>query len=148
MHGRVSGRAPLTLRFAPALAPGARVRSVSAGGRAVAFRSVSTGRAEVVSFEVPLGDGAEVTIHHGGGWRLEISATVPERGERSRGLKVLDARVENGGFTVALEGRAGARYELSVRRPGGRLSREIVEFPADGGDPRDGYVRRTLRFRL
>ena len=144
---RVAGRAPLTLRFAPALAPGAQVRSVSAGGRAVAYRSVSTGRAEVVSFEVSLGEGAAVTVRHGAGWRLDVQAAVPERGERSRGLKVLDARVENGGFTVVLEGRAGARYELGVQRPSGRLSRETVEFPAEGGDPRDGYVRRTMRFR-
>ncbi|MGE5687189.1 MAG: amylo-alpha-1,6-glucosidase, partial [Gemmatimonadota bacterium] len=36
---RVAGTAPLTLRFEPALAPGARVREVTAGGRRVAFRS-------------------------------------------------------------------------------------------------------------
>jgi hypothetical protein len=70
-----------------------------------------------------------------------------ERGERSRALKVLDARVDEGTFVVAFEGRAGARYEIDVVRPGGRSSREVVEFPAEGGDLRDGYVGRVVRFR-
>ena len=144
---RVAGRSPLTLRFGPALAPGTQVRSVSATGRAVPYRAASTGRAVTVSFEVALGEETDVVIRHGGGWRLDLPTPVPERGERSRGLKVLDARVEGGTFVVTLDGRAGSRYELGVVRPGGRPSREVVEFPAEGGDQRDGYLRRTVRFR-
>ncbi len=53
----------------------------------------------------------------------------------------------DGTFVVAFEGRAGARYEIGVVRPGGGSSREVVEFPAEGGDPRDGYVGRAVRFR-
>jgi len=142
---RVSGSGPLTLRFEPALAPGARVRTVTAGGRAVPFRVTSNGRAELVSFEVALGDGVEVAVRHFPGWRLDVPATAPERGERSRNLKVVDARVEGGVFVVALEGRAGATYELAVVRPGGRVERESVAFPSTGGDVRDGYVGRVLR---
>ena len=142
---RVSGGGPLTLRFEPALAPGARVRAVMAGGRAVPFRVVSNGRAELVTFEVTLGDGVEVAVRHSSGWRLDVPATVPERGERSRNLKVLDARVEAGVFVVSLEGLAGATYDLGVVRPGGRVERESVTFPASGGDARDGCVGRVLR---
>jgi glycogen debranching enzyme len=142
---RVSGSGPLTLRFEPALAPGARVRTVTAGGRAVPFRVTSNGRAELVSFEVAFGDGVEVAVRHLPGWRLDVPVTVPERGERSRNLKVVDARVEGGVFVVALEGLAGATYELGVVRPGGRVERESVAFPSTGGDVRDGYVGRVLR---
>lgn len=144
---RTGGRSPLTLRFEPALAPGARVQGVTAGGRAVPFRTTSNGRAVLVSFDVPLGEGADIVVRHSTGWRLGLDGVPTERGERSKALKVLDARVEEGTFVVAFEGRAGARYEIGVVRPGGRSSREVVEFPAEGGDPRDGYVGRVVRFR-
>jgi hypothetical protein len=144
---RAGGSGPLTLRFAPALAPGARVRSVTVGGRAVPFRVASNGRAELVSFEVPLGDGVDVAVRHSPGWRLELPAGAAERGERSRNIKVLDARVEDGLFVVSVEGRAGASYEIGVVRPTGRTARETVAFAEDGGDARDGYVGRILRFR-
>jgi hypothetical protein len=144
---RVEGRGALILRFEPALAPGARVREISAGGRAVAFRTTSNGRAEHVAFEVPLGEGVEVTVRHSAGWRLDVPAADPLRGERSRHLKILDARLEAGVFVVSVEGAAGARYDLGVVRPGGRATREVVVLPAEGGDLRDGYVRETLRFR-
>lgn len=144
---RVSGTAPLTLRFEPALAPGARVREVSSGGRRVAYRTASVGRAQLVSFDLPLAEGAEVAVRHSVGWRLDVPAGEPERGERSRRLKVLDARVVDGAFVVAVEGRAGQSYDLGVVHPGGRTTREVVAFPADGGDARDGYLSRTLRFQ-
>ena len=144
---RVGGRSPLTLRFEPALAPGARVQGVTAGGRAVPFRTASNGRAVLVSFDVPLGEGADVLVRHSAGWRLELDGAPPERGERSRRIKVLDARVDDGTFVVAVEGRAGVSYEIGLMRPGGRSSREAVDFPAEGGDPRDGYVRKVVRFR-
>ena len=144
---RVSGAGPLTLRFQPALAPGARVRAVTAGARPVRFRAASIGRAELVSFEVPLGQGVEVVVRHTPGWRLAVPTEGPARGERSSGLKVVDARVVDGVFVVAVEGRAGTRYELGVVHPDGRSTREVVELPAAGGDERDGYLARTLRFR-
>jgi hypothetical protein len=46
-----------------------------------------------------------------------------------------------------LEGLAGATYDLGVVRPGGRVERESVAFPATGGDARDGYVGVVLRIR-
>ncbi|MEK7668780.1 MAG: GH116 family glycosyl hydrolase [Gemmatimonadota bacterium] len=143
---RVRGGSALTLRFEPSLAPGARVQSVTAGGRAVPYRTTSNGRAVLVAFEVPLGEGADVQVRHSGGWRLDPGGTPPDRGDRSRRLKVLDARVDDGTFVATLEGRAGVSYEITIVRPGGRVSRETVEFPG-GGDPRDGYVRKVLRFR-
>ena len=145
---RVRGRAPLTLRFAPSLAPASRVIGVTAGGRAVPFRTESNGRSVVVSFETPLGETTEVVVRHSPGWRLGLPDLEPERGQRSRRLKVLDARSDERGFAVTLEGPAGSRHEIAVLRPDGRMTRETVELPTEGGDPRDGYVRRTVRYRL
>jgi hypothetical protein len=141
------GTSALMLRFEPALAPGARVREVAAGGRRVAWRSAHVGRAELIAFDVPLGGETEVVVRHSAGWRLDVPSGEPARGERSRRLKVLDARLADGAFVVAVEGRAGERYELGVVHPGGRTTREVLAFPAEGGDPRDGYLARTLRFQ-
>lgn len=144
---RVGGAAPLTLHFEPALAPGARVREVRVGGHPTPFRSVDTGRDVHVVFDVPLGEGAEVTIRHLPGWRLEREEEPPERGARSRRLKILEARLEGDAFILAVEGRAGWRYRVLVRRPSGPPSQEVVELPAAGGDSTDGYVRAVRRFR-
>ncbi len=144
---RVSGTGALTLRFEPALAPGARVRAVTAGGRGVPFRASSVGRAELVAFEVPLGEGADVSVRHSPGWRLDLPSDEPARGERSRHLKVLDASVVDGVFVVQVEGRAGMRYEIGLVHPDGRTTREALAFPAEGGDVRDGYLVRTFRYR-
>jgi hypothetical protein len=142
---RVSGSGPLTLQFEPALAPGAGVRAVTAGGRAIPFHVRSSGRAELVSFEVALADSAGIVVRHTPGWRLDLRQDGPQRGARSRHLKILDARVDGGAFVVAVEGLAGATYDLGVVRPDGREARETVTFPAGGGDARDGYVGRVLR---
>jgi hypothetical protein len=151
------GAAGLTLHFDPALAPGARVRDVRAGGRAVPFRVHDTGRDVHVAFDVPLGAGgagagAEVTVRHSRGWRLVAPDPAPARGDRSRNLKILDARIAGGpgaagDLLVRLEGRAGARYALEVRRPDGSVRTEWVEVPEGPGDARDGYSPVSLRLR-
>jgi hypothetical protein len=146
---RVSGTAPVMVRFSPALAPGARVREVRAGGRPVASRIEETGRDVHVAFDVPLPatSGTDVAIRHGAGWRLEIGDDPPGRGERSRRLKILEARAQGDGLAVILEGLAGRSYAVVVHRPDGRTVRQVVEVPRAGGDPRDGYVRVSRTFR-
>ncbi len=146
---------PLTLRFAPALAPGARVRDVRAGGRALAFRVERTGRDEHVDFDLPFagGTGAEVTVRHTRGWRLVPDDVAPARGDRSRNLKILDARLADGRgagsgvLEVSLEGRAGLRYRLEVHLPDGSVRNEVIQMPEGTGDPRDGYAPVTLRLQ-
>ncbi len=146
---RVSGPAsPLTLRFAPALAPGARIRDVRwrSGGR-VTYRTAATGRDVHVLFDVPLGDrGADVVVRHTPGWRLEVPDVAPGRGDRSANLKILDARLDGDAFALSVEGRAGHRYDVVVHRPDGRIGHETIPIPGPG-DPRDDYARATLRLR-
>jgi len=150
------GGLPLVLHFDPALAPGARVRDVRLGSRAVSFRAEETGRDVHVAFDVPLGPGAtDVVVRHTRGWRLVADDVAPARGDRSRNLKILDARLASpdtgsGGrsaFEVSLEGRAGVRYGLEVHRPDGSVRTEWVQVPEGSGDPRDGYGPASLRLR-
>lgn len=148
---RASGVGALRLVFEPALAPASRVRRVSVDGRVRRCPTEDVGRAVVVSCEVRLAAGAagtEVAVHQDGGWRLWIDAPPVRRGDRSSRIKVLDARVDREGvFVLNLEGRAGRRYDLMVREPGGRVRREAIEFPDGPGDARDGYLRTTRRLR-
>ncbi len=136
---------PVTLRLDPALAPGARVRSVRTRAGAVTNRTAETGRDVHVSFDVRMGaDPVEVVVRHTPGWRVARVERTIERGERSAGLKILDARVSGGGLELRLEGRAGRRYQLEVHRPDGRATTETVSVPEGAGDPRDGYASVTV----
>jgi hypothetical protein len=139
---------PLTLRFDPALAPGARVREVRTATGVVTYRTAETGRDVHVSFDLRLGSApVRVTVRHTAGWRLALPAQAVERGERSRSLKIVDARLAGGGLALRLEGRAGGRYQLEVHRPDGSVTMEPVVMPDGAGDPRDGYAGVTLQLR-
>jgi hypothetical protein len=173
---RLSGREAVVLAFDPALAPGARVREVLAGGRAVRAETTSTGRDVHVRFEVPLTDSVRVVIRHDPGWRLLPERRPVPRGARSANLKVLDARWDGEALTVAVEARAALRYQLGWRGPslaagaggpggpggptspvaveGGLLRPRdggepviLLEVPAGAGDSREGYARHILRIR-
>jgi len=139
---------PLTLRFAPALEPGATVRDVRSSTGAVTYHTAETGRDVHVSFDVALGTAPiRVTVRHTAGWRLAPALEPVARGERSRNLKIVDARLTEGGLALRAEGRAGRRYLLEVHRPNGTVRMESVDVPGDVGDPRDGYASISLQLR-
>ncbi len=145
---RVSGSLPLALRFSPALAPDARVRSVTADGRALPVRAADSGRDLHVGFDVGLPadrPGTEVAIRHVAGWRIAMQGAVLRRGDRSAGLKVLSAVAGRDGLVLDLEGRAGASYVVGVHGPGGAFRSATLRTPP-GGDARDGYVRFSQTF--
>jgi glycogen debranching enzyme len=151
VHRLDASDASLTLHFEPAIAPGAQVRAVEAGGQPVAHHTVSTGRDVHVLFDVPMVRGMHVVrvmVRHTRGWWLELPASEPRRGDRSQALKVLDVRPAGDTLVVRLEGAAGHRYTVTVHGPGGLASKEIVAIPADSGDARDGYVRAARRWRM
>jgi hypothetical protein len=142
--------ASLLLHFDPALAPGARVRSVRAGGRGVTWHTANTGRDVHVSFDVRLPAGVaevEARVAHAPGWRVMFAAAAPRRGDRSTSVKVLDAVADGSGFALQLEGLAGREYRLEVRDPSGRTTAETIRIPGGSGDARDGYGRVSVRVR-
>ncbi len=146
---RTAGDAPLVLRLDPALAPGAVPRRVTVDGRAVQARARDTGRDVHAMLDVPLArgmGGTRIALRHTRGWRLERDVLGPARGDRSRQLKVLDARVEGGALVLAAEGRAGWRYPVRVVGPSGAWADTLVADSV-GGDARDGYVRVNRRLR-
>jgi glycogen debranching enzyme len=146
---RRAGEGPLVLRLDPALAPGATLRGVTVDGRTVQARVRDTGRDVHVGLDVPLGGGpggTVIAIRHSRGWRLEVGGPALGRGERSRRLKILDARTGDGALVLDAEGRAGWRYPVRVISPAGTWADTLVAEAA-GADPRDGYVRMERRLR-
>jgi len=146
---RVGGSpTPLTLHLESALAPGARVRDVRSQNAPVIYRTAPTARDLHVSVDVPLGAGQTVVaVRHTPGWRLALAEPAPGRGDRSRDLKVLDARLDGEALRLSLEGRAGWSYQLEVHKPNGHVGIETVRLPEGAGDPRDGYARAEVRLQ-
>ena len=142
------GVSRLTLHFEPALAPGAVVREVSAGRTPAAYQQTQTGLDAHVAFDVSLdGDSAAVLVRHLPGWRFVVADPPPSRGDRSRNLKVVSARLTGDAFELGLEGLAGASYVVEVHKPSGHVGIETVRLPDGPGDPRDGYARTVVRLR-
>jgi len=143
------GVSRLMLHFEPALAPGAVVREVRAGGGApVSYHVTQTGLDSHVSFDVPLDrDSVVVVVRHLPGWRLVVANPPSSRGDRSRNLKVVTARLAHDVFEIGLEGLAGVSYGIEVHKPSGSVGIETVRMPDGPGDPRDGYAKAVVRLR-
>jgi hypothetical protein len=87
----------------------------------------------------------EITVPFEPGYEISLAARVPSRGDRSRGIRMLDQRLEGDALVVTLEGPAGTTDTISVfHRERNPLS---VSFPA-GGNPVDNYSRLSLRLPL
>ena len=142
------GVSRLRLHFEPALAPGAVVREVRAGRVAAAYHVAQTGLDEHVAFDIDLdGDSAAVVVRHLPGWRLVVADSPPSRGDRSRNLKVVSARLVGDAFEVGVEGLAGTSYVIEVHKPSGHVGIETVRLPDGPGDARDGYAKTVVRWR-
>ena len=87
----------------------------------------------------------EITVPFEPGYEISLPARAPSRGDRSRGIRMLDQRLDAGALVVTLEGPAGATDTISVfHRERNPLA---VTFPT-AGDPVDNYSRLTLRLPL
>jgi hypothetical protein len=87
----------------------------------------------------------EITVPFEPGYEISLPARVLSRGDRSRGIRMLDQRLESDALVLTLEGPAGATDTISVfHRERNPLP---VSFPAVG-DPVDNYSRLTLRLPL
>jgi glycogen debranching enzyme len=120
----------LRLRYRPALPPGARNVRVEVDGQAAAAAS-ETG--EVVLDLGHDATGRTAAFAWDDGLEPEPPTTVLEPGQTDDGLRILDFRAGEGGWTALLEGRGGRSYELALR--GAALSRvEGGEVVAREGD--------------
>src|SRR4029453_5392404 len=87
----------------------------------------------------------EITVPFEPGYEISLPTRAPSRGDRSRGIRMLDQRLDGDALVVTLEGPAGHTDPLPFfHRERNPLS---VSFPA-AGDPVDNYSRLTLRLPL
>ena len=140
---RSAGAGVDTLLYSPALPLGAVLHEVRANGRSITCGVRSTGADEHVDCSIPLAVPLTIVVRHSPGWAVLLPAPAPERGARSRSLKLLSQRLVGDTLQLQVEGLAGQAYQVVVRTPRGERSVSVV-FP-DSGDAVDGYRARVVR---
>jgi hypothetical protein len=140
---RTAGAGVDTLVYSPALPLGAVVQEVRANGRPVRCGARATGADEHVDCRLPLAAQLAVVVRHTPGWAVLLPAPAPERGARSRNLKLVSQRLVSDTLELRVEGLAGRTYQLGVRTPRGE--RTVAVAIPDGGDAVDGYRASVVR---
>jgi glycogen debranching enzyme len=100
-----------------------------------------TARDVEVSVRTVLIGRVEINVAFQPGYEVSLPLVVPARGDRSRGVRLLDQRLAGDALVLTLEGPAGTTDTISVRH--GEVNRVPMKFPAPG-DPLDGYSRLVL----
>jgi glycogen debranching enzyme len=141
-----AGAGPDTLIFEPHLPLGAVVQSATVGASGTegsCGRPEPTARDVQVSCRVALkADSTQFVIRYAPGYEVLLPPLQPRRGDPSRGLRLLDQRLDGETLVLTLEGPAGTTSTFAVRY--GARQQVTVSFPA-GGDPVDGYSRAVVR---
>lgn len=140
---RTAGAGVDTLVYSPALPLGAAVQEVRANGTPVTCGARDTGADEHVDCRLPLPGRLAVVVRHTPGWAVLLPAPAPERGARSRNLKLVAQRLVGDTLELQVEGLAGRTYQLGVRTPRGE--RTVAVTIPDGGDAVDGYRASVVR---
>lgn len=146
---------PVRVVFAPAIPLGAAVVSSPVPGDTPAAVRVVARPGALVA-EVPavaLDEVVHLAVRWDGGWQLQPPRHAARIGDRSQALRVVSERMDGARYRVRVEGRAGTRYALRVRAPGGRV-RGVTVLPAEAtmmplalGEPdHTGWVTLTVAF--
>ena len=106
------------LSVAPAFPLDARVRSVSVGGRSVAFELERRGDVQRARVAVDAASPqTSIEFAYDEGSEAFVRAVAPAPGARSHGLRLLRSRAEENTLRLLLEGCAGGADTLFVRSP-------------------------------
>jgi glycogen debranching enzyme len=151
----------LTLQFAPALPPLAKVARVLVDGKPVKFNVEANSADTLCSFEAILHQRLTVEIAFEGGIEVDVLMENARVGDRTSSLKVIEVAAPSGSQLICkLEGLAGRSYVLRAR---GRLKVQSVEggslqgvadgwqlievpFPETGDS--HSYQAKTVTFKL
>jgi glycogen debranching enzyme len=139
-----AANAPDTLVYSPHLPPGAILTDVKVlGGPSLPSEAPrETARDLQPQVRLLLAGDIQVLIQFQPGYEVILPTLAPARGDRSRGLRVLDLRRVGDSLAVLMEGPAGSTASFRLRHG---TEREVpVTFP-EQGDPIDGYSRVEVR---
>ena len=155
---RAGGTGPLRVKIAPSFPLDAVVRAASADGRTVPMKASRQGDVQRAEVEIDATGTHRVVFRLDEGTAVYAPIDAPQRGESSRGLRILRARAEDGRLKLVLDGRAGRTYAIGVRGPRRPEAVPGVTVAAGpNGDarllvsfegPADAYVRRQLDLPL
>jgi glycogen debranching enzyme len=141
---RSAGTVADTLLFTAHLPLGARLSdSRILGGVALPSGAPhETPRGLELTLPVVLTGDVEFVLQFEPGYEVLLPVVAPRRGDRSRGLRLVNQRLEYGALYLTLDGPAGTTDTIVVRHGDARSIG--VTFPTPG-DPVDGYSRSEVR---
>jgi hypothetical protein len=140
----LTATAPVTVDFVQALPAGARDARATLDGKPVDARLERGVHDAALTVPVHVGPAPQkVAVSWTGGLEVEPPRPALTPGQESSGLRVLDFRATDAGWTLAVEGTTGRRYEIRLvgeplsRVEGAEVSRRegdvttlVVSFPA------------------
>lgn len=133
-----------TLIFAPHLPLGARLDQSSVEGGTIIPGGVPTESARDLEtpFRVAVTGDARFDLKYQPGYEVILPPVTSSRGDRSKGLRLVDFRRVGDSLAVLLDGPAGLVTTIRVRH--GADHEVPVKFP-EPGDAIDGYSRTEVR---
>jgi hypothetical protein len=109
---RSAAARPIAVALEPSLPLGATIEGVTVNGRTTEYRTVATPHDVSPAFETAVTDSAAVEIRYRGGAELVPEQTRPLPGDPTRGLRLLDWRLDHGRFTATVEGSGEQRFRV------------------------------------
>jgi hypothetical protein len=158
LRRRDAASGSLGVRVSPALPLGARVTRVTVNGQPATLQLFPTAHDVHASVTLALRDSASIVFTYEGGAEVLAPDDDTEVGQPSRGLRILDFRLDGETFVAEVEGYAGEPYDLAVRSsrtlvdiagagaPQSRGNHVVLPLRAEGSAGQ--VVRHTIRFRL
>lgn len=143
----------IVIAFSPTFMPGTEIIGVLINGDSIenSLYYLHNNKLAIVDTKIV---NQEIEVFHQGGISLIPPIEKPTKGEKSQGIRIIDATWENNTYTIETEGAAGKQYELEVisnfgapksidgatfTHKGNRLYLE-VSFPAINRE----YRRKTI----
>ena len=150
--GKVADNSPRAVEFAPAVSLRAKVLGAALNGRPVPFHVQANSVDQHVLVRIPVSGGANtLRIRLKDDFGVAYTSTLPAIGATSEGLRVVSETwtPARDRLTLAVSGRSGSQYRLSVWNAGqiasvagAKLFKEpdggaqlVVEFPKDLAEP-------------
>src|SRR5437773_4813266 len=150
--GKVTDNSPRAVEFAPAVSLRAKVLGAALNGRPVPFHVQANSVDQHVLVRIPVSGGANtLRIRLKDDFGVAYTSTLPAIGATSEGLRVVSETwtPARDRLTLAVSGRSGSQYRLSVWNAGqiasvagAKLFKEpdagaqlVVEFPKDLAEP-------------
>ena len=112
-----NGARGAVLELNPAFSPHARIVSVTEGGHKNAYNVEPTADDQHVHLRLTLsGERQEVEVRTEGDVRLAYDATLPQLGESSQGVRLVNEQwnASHSLWTLEFEGRPGAAYDMKL----------------------------------